>query len=163
MTYLLEPATLEDLPDMVAWEGQIFGSDAWSPELLVAEVSHPANYYLVARHGQTGDLAGYAGVRVDPAPGGHADIQTIAILPQHRGVGLGTHVLAALLEYAEEKGAIDVFLDVRADNEAALALYASAGFERIDTRVGYYQPDGIDAVVMRRVLAPRQGIGPVGS
>jgi len=148
---------------MVAWEAHIFGSDAWSPELMVAEVSHPANYYLVARHRQTRALAGYAGVRVDPAPGGHADIHTIAILPEHRGAGLGTRVLDALLEYAQGRGAIDVFLEVRADNEAALALYASAGFERIDTRVGYYQPDGIDAVVMRRALVPRREIGPVGS
>ena len=43
-----------------------------------------------------------------------------------------------------------MFLEVRADNEAALALYGAEGFEAIDRRVGYYQPDGVDAIVMRR-------------
>jgi ribosomal protein S18 acetylase RimI-like enzyme len=41
------------------------------------------------------------------------------------------------------------FLEVRADNDAAVALYESEGFEAIDRRVGYYQPDGVDAIVMR--------------
>jgi ribosomal protein S18 acetylase RimI-like enzyme len=51
-----------------------------------------------------------------------------------------------------------VFLEVRADNEGALALYESEGFELIDRRVGYYQPDGVDALVMRcSVITPEPG------
>jgi ribosomal-protein-alanine N-acetyltransferase len=57
------------------------------------------------------------------------------------------------------RGARDVFLEVRADNEVAIALYESEGFVTLDRRVGYYQPDGVDALVMK--TAPRGK--PVGS
>ena len=43
----------------------------------------------------------------------------------------------------------EVFLDVRADNPVAQQLYASAGFMEIGRRPHYYQPDDVDAVVMR--------------
>jgi ribosomal protein S18 acetylase RimI-like enzyme len=42
---------------------------------------------------------------------------------------------------------------VRADNDAARGLYSSLGFEEIDRRAGYYQPDDVDAIVMRLPLA----------
>jgi ribosomal-protein-alanine N-acetyltransferase len=45
-----------------------------------------------------------------------------------------------------------VLLDVRADNVAAQALYARAGFERIAVRRGYYRPGGTDALVLRLQL-----------
>ena len=52
----------------------------------------------------------------------------------------------------------EMFLEVRADNTGALALYESEGFEPLDRRVGYYQPDNVDAIVMRaRVDAPQPG------
>ena len=161
MTYRLDTAVIEDLPEMISWESQIFGHDAWSPELVVAEVSHPANYYLVARSGD--EFAGYAGLRLEAHSGGHADIQTIAVVPEHRGRGLGRELLQALLERAQRAGMSGVFLEVRADNDAALALYRDVGFEPIDVRVGYYQPDGVDAIVMRRGLGPSSKMGPVGT
>jgi ribosomal-protein-alanine N-acetyltransferase len=161
VTYRLETAVIEDLPEMISWEAEIFGADAWSPELVVAEVSHPSNHYLIGRLGD--EFAGYAGVRVEPYPGGHADIQTIAVLPEHRGRGLGRSLLQALLERAQQAGMADVFLEVRADNDAALTLYRDAGFEQVDVRQGYYQPDGVDAIVMRRLLESSSQVGPVGA
>ncbi len=43
----------------------------------------------------------------------------------------------------------DVFLEVRADNPVAQALYESEGFIEIARRPRYYQPDDIDAIVMK--------------
>jgi N6-L-threonylcarbamoyladenine synthase len=48
-----------------------------------------------------------------------------------------------------------MFLEVRADNPVAQALYLSLGFEQIDLRKNYYQPEGIDAVIMRADLTSR--------
>jgi ribosomal protein S18 acetylase RimI-like enzyme len=44
-------------------------------------------------------------------------------------------------------------LEVRADNVVAQSLYASRGFEVIATRAKYYQPAGVDALVMRKEVS----------
>ena len=51
-----------------------------------------------------------------------------------------------------------MFLEVRADNPVAQALYASEGFEAVGRRPRYYQPDDVDAIVMRLELR-RRGAG----
>jgi ribosomal-protein-alanine acetyltransferase len=154
MTYLLSRAVLEDLPQMIDLESNLFASDAWPPELMVAEVSFPESYYLVARIPDSSDIIGYGGLRAALSDARQGDIQTLAVSPEHRRSGLGRTLLRALLAEAYQRGVLDMFLEVRADNEGAIALYSSEGFGVIDRRVGYYQPDGVDAVVMRLGLLP---------
>ena len=48
----------------------------------------------------------------------------------------------------------DAWLEVAVTNEEALGLYSSLGFETVRTRRKYYQPGGIDALVMRKHLRP---------
>ena len=48
-------------------------------------------------------------------------------------------------------GAGRVFLEVRADNRAATALYEGLGFTRTGLRRGYYR-DGADALVLARLI-----------
>jgi ribosomal-protein-alanine acetyltransferase len=157
MTYLLSRAVLEDLPEMISWEAALFGTDAWSPEVMVAELSHPASYYLVARPDGDDPIVGYAGLRADHR-GGDGDIQTVAVAPEHRGRGLGRMLVEALLVEARQRLVSSVFLEVRADNHPARGLYQSLGFYEIDRRAGYYQPDGMDAIVMTLALgAPQPG------
>lgn len=45
-----------------------------------------------------------------------------------------------------------MMLEVRADNVAALGLYRQSGFEQLSVRRRYYQPEGVDALVMRKLL-----------
>jgi ribosomal-protein-alanine N-acetyltransferase len=61
-------------------------------------------------------------------------------------------VLDGLLGEARRRGAVEAFLEVRVDNEAARALYARAGFAQVGLRRGYYDGGRVDAVVMRREL-----------
>jgi ribosomal-protein-alanine acetyltransferase len=151
MSYLLTRAVLEDLPEMIRLEAEIFGADAWSPEVMVAELSHPSSYYLVARADGGSEVLGYSGLR-GSLRGGDGDIQTIAVVPEHRGCGLGRLLIQALLGEARSQSLSSIFLEVRVDNDAAISLYQSLGFLEIDRRVGYYQPDGVDASVMRLEL-----------
>lgn len=123
--------------------------DAWSVETFWSELAHvpETRHYLVAD--LDGQVVGYAGL---VCTGFQADVQTVAVAPAQQGTGLGARLLDALLEEARRRKAGEVLLEVRADNEAAQALYARAGFERIGLRRGYYPPDGTDAYVLRRRL-----------
>jgi N-acetylglutamate synthase len=60
--------------------------------------------------------------------GDWAGITDVWVSPEHRRQGLGSVVMAALLEWAAERGATTAYLQVRGDNPPALALYATLGF-----------------------------------
>jgi ribosomal-protein-alanine N-acetyltransferase len=74
-------------------------------------------------------------------------VHTIGVDPAYQGQGIGRRMLAELLNFAD-RGV--VYLEVRTDNEAALALYRSMGFEQVGLRRRYYRVSGADAYTMRR-------------
>jgi ribosomal-protein-alanine N-acetyltransferase len=85
---------------------------------------------------------------------GEAEILTVAVDPAARRRGWGAALVEMAAGIAKEAGALELFLEVAADNLAALKLYEATGFDRVGLRKGYYpHPDGPrDAVVMRRTL-----------
>jgi ribosomal-protein-alanine N-acetyltransferase len=93
------------------------------------------------------EIVGYAGLC---AVGDAGDVQTIAVRADHWGHGVGAALLTALLTEAADRGCTSVYLEVRADNERAQKLYERFGFERIGVRKRYYQPSGVDAIVMNK-------------
>ncbi len=147
----LRAAVASDLDAIDALEKATFPNDAWSRDLLAAELAGEHGHYLVAVDDADAVL-GYAGL-LAPRGSGQADVQTIAVAASERRRGVGATLLDALLAEARAREADEVFLEVRADNPGAEALYASRGFARIAIRPAYYQPDGVDAVVMKAVLA----------
>jgi len=155
VTWRLRRAGPDDLDAVMAIERAVFGSDAWSAESMRAELSDRHSYYLVATPADALEpVEAYAGLR-SPHGAPQADIQTIAVSEGARRHGLGRVLMRALLAEARDRGAREVFLEVRADNPPAQSLYGSLGFEPIAVRPAYYQPDGVDAVVMRlRIPAP---------
>jgi len=147
----LRAATRDDLDAIMALEEQSFPTDAWSRTAMAAELASPHGRYLV--DDEDGGIIGYGGVRA--ARGADdADIQTIALEPASRGTGRGRRLLRALLDAARERGAREVFLEVRADNPVAQRLYVSEGFVEIARRPRYYQPDDVDAIIMQLSLSP---------
>ncbi|MDQ0893195.1 GNAT family N-acetyltransferase [Agromyces ramosus] len=97
-------------------------------------------------------LLGYAGL-LAPKGGEQGDVQTIAVAPAARGLGLGRGLMHALITEARRRGIAQLFLEVRADNAIARSLYRSLGFEEIGVRPRYYR-HGIDAVLMRLDVPP---------
>lgn len=71
---------------------------------------------------------------------------------QRRGVGQA--LLEHLFAVSRERGATQMFLEVRPSNAPALALYRLNGFETIGRRKAYYPGELVreDALVMRREL-----------
>ncbi|MBW4031284.1 MAG: ribosomal protein S18-alanine N-acetyltransferase [Acidobacteria bacterium] len=155
----LRRATVADLDAIMEIESGTFASDAWSRGTMRAELGSRHGFYLVADWTPGGGgpphpdaaIAGYAGL-LAPLGSGQADIQTIAVASSARRRGIGRAMMVALLEEARRREASEVFLEVRADNPNAEALYASLGFEQIAVRPKYYQPDGVDAHIMKAVI-----------
>ncbi|KAA9084070.1 ribosomal protein S18-alanine N-acetyltransferase [Microbacterium radiodurans] len=145
-------ATRDDLDAIMDLERAAFPTDAWSRAAMAAELASPHGRYLVDE--EDGRVVGYGGVRAVRGAS-DADIQTIALDPHVRGTGRGRALLRALLAEARERGAREMFLEVRADNPVASGLYLSEGFVEIARRPRYYQPDDVDAIIMQRSLTER--------
>jgi [ribosomal protein S18]-alanine N-acetyltransferase len=97
-----------------------------------------------------------AGLLLGRAVAGEAELLTIAVAPEARRRGLGRKLVSRFVYQAQLRGAERAFLEVAADNPAAIALYESAGFAAAGRRKGYYlTPDGlrVDALVLARELA----------
>lgn len=146
----IRPAVEADLEAIWCIETAEFGNDAWSIEVMREELTAPHRQYL-ALVDEVDAVRGYAGLL---SVGMDGDIQTIAVAPEVRGQGYGRRLMEELLHTADDLGVERVFLEVRADKPVARGLYESLGFEQIDVRRGYYQPDGIDAIVMKREPKP---------
>lgn len=152
MDFEFRVATLEDLDAIMGLENSTFESDAWSTKSMSSELASPHTYFLFAFDPAKPDaLTGYGGL-LAPLNSGDGDIQTLAVAPDARRTGLGRTLVLALMAEAKSRGARQVFLEVRADNPNAQALYDSLGFEQVAVRAKYYQPDGVDAKVMRVTL-----------
>ena len=169
-----------DLEAVARLEDELFGAEAWSRDLLAAELAASQGpgadrRYVVVESEESDDdaadraagagphgprLLGYAGLY---HAGGltSADLLTIATVPAARGRGIASRMLTELVSTAREVSCPDVLLEVRQSNEAAQRLYARHGFVPIGRRRRYYQAPPEDAVVMRLTLSPRPG--PVGA
>ena len=174
-----------DLETIARLESELFGAEAWSRDLLAAELKASRGpradrrYVVVESEESDGDgdaydpadcavgtgshgprLLGYAGLY---HAGGltSADLLTIATIPAARGRGIASLMLTELVATAREMSCPDVLLEVRQSNETAQRLYTRHGFVPIGRRRRYYQAPPEDAVVMRLTLRPRPG--PVGA
>ncbi len=123
---------------------ETFNATAWSLETFWSELA-ARNRYYISLIDENKEIVGFAGVAFN---GTDADIQTMVIKPQYQNQGFGKKLLDNLLEEIKEKKSNRVFLEVVADNEAAIKLYKSRNFEVISKRPNYY-PNGKDAVIMQ--------------
>lgn len=96
-------------------------------------------------------IRGYAGYWYD---GDDAELMTIGVAKDAQRQGIAARLLEALISRARAQGAARMLLEVRVDNEPALALYRRFGFERMGLRKRYYQPGNIDAYTMSLDLNP---------
>jgi ribosomal-protein-alanine acetyltransferase len=143
------PAVGADRDAVADLERTCFGPDAWSASVVEAELAHPDRVVLV--HESQGQVVAWVdlGVVADVA-----DLHRVAVAPERRRGGLAGTLLRSGLDAVAARGAERVLLEVAADNDAAVALYAAHGFTPIARRRGYYA-GGRDAVVMELPLGPR--------
>ncbi|PQP43610.1 ribosomal protein S18-alanine N-acetyltransferase [Mycolicibacterium austroafricanum] len=141
------PLTGADAARCAELEAQLFdGDDPWPERAFLAELAAKHNYYVAARVDDK--VVGYAGIaRLGRFKPYEYEIHTVGVDPAWQGQGIGRGMLSRLLDYA---GDGTVFLEVRTDNAAAIALYESEGFVRVGVRKRYYRVSGADAYTMKR-------------
>jgi ribosomal-protein-alanine N-acetyltransferase len=139
--------TLEYLDAVHAIEKRTF-SIPWSKDEFRSEITGKEHAYYKAaliRGAWRTRVAGYAGLW-HILNEGH--ITNFAVDEPYRRQGIGSMLLAALIELAAAYNMIGLTLEVRAGNDAALALYAKYGFKPEGLRRNYYTDPREDAVIM---------------
>jgi ribosomal-protein-alanine N-acetyltransferase len=139
----IAPAQPNDAARIAAIERASF-SDAWSERSFRDLLGREEAVCVVARHGS--EISGYA---VAYAAAGEAELANIAVAAGERGRGTGGALLSRVMDWARERGARDMWLEVRASNRAARTLYERFLFQEVGLRKRYYTAPVEDAVVMR--------------
>ena len=141
---MIRPMTAADVPSVAALEKLCF-SDPWSVSSIASELDNPLSLWLVWE--EDGTAAAYLGVqRVPP----QADVMNVAVSPALRRRGIARALFAELERRLPEID--ELFLEVRASNSGAIALYRARGFEQVGRRPNYYLDPREDALILRKEL-----------
>jgi len=145
----IRPMTHADIAEVLVIEADLFPIDSWSEELFLGELAEVSISRDVSVAILDSQIVGYASFRY---VGKQGDVNTIAVARDQQGKGIGTALMDWLESQATLRNVREIFLEVRSDNDAAMKLYASRGYERIDVRCNYYG-NSIDANIMRKRVA----------
>jgi len=142
-------ATAFDLPVFVSLDKELFPYSPWSASQYKEEFSSPTRHFVVALDDQQ-SIVGYAGVF---APGAaEADVLTVGVVPEQRGQGIAKALMALITDWAKAQRSTAMMLEVKTDNVAAIGLYQSLGYTKLNVRKDYFG-SGLDAQVMRLELS----------
>lgn len=136
-------AIADDATDISLMEEEYF-SDPWSRKDIFGYVCSSDSMSFVATS-DSGEVIAYILGRII-APEG--EIYRIAVKESHRRRGVGYRLLSYTLKTERGRGLESTFLEVRAGNVAAIALYRAYGFTDIGVRKNYYKNPTEDAIVM---------------
>ncbi len=142
--------TEHDLLEVVEIE-ECSGLSRWGWSAYYAELQgRNSHLMLVARIDsqksiRRSKLAGYIVARLGSD---ELHINNVAVREDFRRRGIGRRLLKRILEEGKRSGAIAAYLELRAGNQAALALYEECGFQVTARRKNYYSDPVEDALVM---------------
>lgn len=156
----LRPMTAADVDAVMAVEAASY-SHPWSRGNLTDSLS--AGYWTQVLEGAEGELLAYA---VAMTTVDELHLLNLTVAPAWRRRGHAQRLLDRVHAHARQQGLTSVWLEVRASNEPARALYGALGYVERGRRRHYY-PTGLaqreDAVLMALDLAARkEGPGAAG-
>lgn len=151
MTRRLREVDLGDLSRLARLHAQCFPEDRWDARALAELLAMAgASGHLIEEAGKTLPL----GLILDLVAGDTAEILTLGVAPSARREGIARTLLDDLAARARAAGAMQITLEVAADNLPARRLYERGGFSETGRRPGYYRRGAqtIDALLFRRTL-----------
>ncbi|MBH9580556.1 ribosomal protein S18-alanine N-acetyltransferase [Staphylococcus felis] len=134
--------SVEDVPAVTDIERVSFMGSSWTIDAFYHEIleNNFAHYFIMEYENK---VIGYCGIWIVVD---QAQITTIAIEPNYRGLGLGQLMLKYVMNFASAVATL-MSLEVRVENRTAQHVYEKLGFEYGGRRKNYYG-DGEDALVM---------------
>lgn len=138
----------EQAPIIAALHAELF-KPAWSEESIFALLDHPASTAFAAMVGGAPKVC--VGFVMAQLAADEAEILTIGVAPAWQRKGVGRKLVEGVARAAQRAEAKKLFLEVAADNDAAMELYRRAGFLGTGLRRGYYERSGappVDAVTL---------------
>ncbi|MFO7966156.1 MAG: ribosomal protein S18-alanine N-acetyltransferase [Archaeoglobaceae archaeon] len=148
----IRSCTEEDLDDIYGIEWLNFPIP-WSPSALRDYLRSDMGDFLVATDGN--EILGYAIATVEKLINqrikerGH--LLKLVVREEHRGRQVGSSLLKVLISSMKQKGAEEIFLEVRAENPQARKLYQKFGFKDREYMANFYL-NGDDAFLMTKEL-----------
>lgn len=143
--YRIEPIAAEHLRGVARLEELCF-AQPWSERSLELLLTDAATGFVCLLDGH---VVAYGGMLLAPDEG---QITNIAVDPDHRRRGLGVLLMDRLEAEAKARGLLQIALEVRVSNEAAITLYKRTGYAVAGRRPNFYTSPREDALVMLRTL-----------
>jgi ribosomal-protein-alanine acetyltransferase len=135
-------AILQESPEAAAWSQEsLLQLASTNPAAWVAELTGAGCTCSPPRIGIVGFLIGRTAAD-------EFEILNMAVSLAHRRNGIGSKLLESALEFSRFAGCARAYLEVRASNAPAIALYALHGFTESGRRVRYYRDPVEDALVL---------------
>ena len=157
---MVEGARASDAADLATVHADAFNHH-WSSDELISMIESDTIRALQCRRPATWfrpaslEPKGFVLARV---AADEAEILTIAVAKDARGLGLGKALMRAIMSDLYADRIKNLFLEVDATNEAAVALYYGLKFEEVGERKSYYAPnksDGDETLSRPRALVMR--------
>ncbi|MBQ7255481.1 MAG: ribosomal protein S18-alanine N-acetyltransferase [Oscillospiraceae bacterium] len=142
----LLPMNASHTAQIAALERECF-SDPWSENSIRQELENELSFWLVAE--EDGEVVGYVGSQTVL---GESDVMNLAVSPNRRRRGIAKALMQALEAHLAQAGSEKLTLEVRASNNAAIALYTRLGFRQIGVRPNYYFHPKEDARILGKEL-----------
>ena len=136
----------EDIPQVACLEREAF-SQPWSESGIRTYYDSGSTLFIVAKHQEK--VIGYGAVMRVLDEG---NLISLIVDSSFRRMGIAGEILDILYDLSLQNGVMNIFLEVRSSNKAAIALYERDGFERIGIRRGFYEKPKEDALLYKKEL-----------
>ena len=134
----------EHAADIARLHAELFSPDAWSEESVRALLDHPgATAFMAMVGGAPKTCIGFVMAQL---AADEAEILSIGVTRDWQRKGVGKRLVEGVARAVQRAEAKTLYLEVAADNDAAMELYARAGFLGTGLRRGYYARPGGEAV-----------------
>jgi ribosomal-protein-alanine N-acetyltransferase len=148
-TPVIQPLSIDQASLLAEIHAASFGGAAWSLEQIKGSLTLETTQGWMALKGDRAQ-----GFILCQMGSEQVEILTFGVHPSAQRLGIGEALVQKVTTVAALAGALNVFLEVAADNHAARALYEKLGFRTSGLRKGYYRSGttAVDAMFYKKTL-----------